>query len=454
MIDWNDDNSNDWLGAEAQGRAGMDLADRGLQSGDASVLSRAASRLRAAIEIHPDNADWHAALGRVLDALGEYPPAIEAYQAAIGLDASDLSLFERLASVLCRVGRFSGALETLDQLLAVDPTYEPAYCIKVAALTELGRHEEADETYYLARLYDEHCPRCDHAISRSLILRGTPARAVPVLRRILETGHPTDRNDAMALLAVALEGSGRLDEAKSAYNEALSRLPRDPTLLVGYARLLDRLGDTSAAGDAFRQAVERCPDHAPAHHLLARWLLKHSGPTPKVETHANAALTLDPTLEGAHTLIARCRAHAGDVNSAMGHLTREAKLRPSDPSALFELAEGFERLGAGELAGETYTRLLAIDPLHLDAWQNLAAWHLDRGNVREGLAASYRALRLSPANPQVLYNLALGHLRWGMVSEANGWMEQLRLHHPQSKLIASLAWRVRLARIRRAVRRM
>lgn len=452
MSEWSDDNSNDWLGAEEHARAGMDLADRGLQAGDTVLLNRAAARLRAAIDVHPDNADWHAALARVLEALGDLKPAADAYQAALDLDASDHTLFERLASVLCRTRRYEKAIDILDQLLSLEPSYEPAYCLKVEAYTELGNHEAADETYYLGRLYSEHCPRCDHAIARSLIAREKYRQAAAVLERLLTDARGNERSDILSLLAIALEGTGHLDAARSAYSESISRLPRDITLLIGYGRLLERMGDTHLAGETFRQAAEYAPESPAAHYWLARWTLSHTDSYAKVEHHARQALVLDPTLEGAQTLLARCRLIAGDLPSANNHLLRELELRSSDPIILFELAQGFQSVGNDELAGETLQRLVQISPDSISAWQNLAAWHLNRNELSAGLEASYRALRLSPANPEVLYNLALGFFRSGHLDEADAWLRQLRRAHPTDRTHAPLTWRIRLARIKAKLR--
>lgn len=160
----------------------LPLSGRGGRGGGAKAggvgvsraeVVRAAAELESALEIRPDEGEWWEALGMARHALGEFGPAADAYRRAMNLSV-DHSTGEgdedsdararagariRLASVLRLAGR---AQEALDVLAEIEGDVArrgggraPEFCLKILLYAELGRHEQAVETYYLARTYDD-----------------------------------------------------------------------------------------------------------------------------------------------------------------------------------------------------------------------------------------------------------------------------------------------------------
>src|SRR5437773_2560060 len=122
-----------------------------------------------------------------------------------------------------RVGKLRQALQTFQKIEHIDPSFEPAYCNRILTYTELGEHEKAEEMFYLARLYKDHCPRCYYYMGVSLNARGQYEKAIYCWRKTLDLddAHP----EAHVRIAEALWAKGELEQSRRHY---LAGLRQDP----------------------------------------------------------------------------------------------------------------------------------------------------------------------------------------------------------------------------------
>src|SRR5205814_6740233 len=142
---------NDWYDAEQQVEKAQELFEQ-------QKWEEALELLRAAVTINPYNSAWQFNIGLTLDEMERYGEAIDAYEQALVLQPDDLEALNHLGVDLSRVGRFAYAIKTFERIETLDATFEPAYCNRIGAYSELGEHEKAEEMFYLARLYKEQCP--------------------------------------------------------------------------------------------------------------------------------------------------------------------------------------------------------------------------------------------------------------------------------------------------------
>ena len=70
-----------------------------------------------------------------------------------------------------------------------------------------------------------------------------------------------------------------------------------------------------------------------------------------------------------------------------------------------DLGVAYQARGDVELAIREYRRALAQDPDFIRAWTNLGNANLELGRTDEAIAAYEQALRIAPADPEVLNNL-------------------------------------------------
>jgi len=108
-----------------------------------------------------------------------------------------------------------------------------------------------------------------------------------------------------------LEELGRTAEARNAYLDLLSREPSHRAALNNLGRLLHQTGYRTAALTAFTQAVATYPDDAASRVNLAN-ALRENGDTVSAREHYDTALRLRPGSEDAHLLEAhQVEAHQG-----------------------------------------------------------------------------------------------------------------------------------------------
>src|SRR6476661_1523284 len=221
--------SNDWSDAERRVERAQELFEQ-------RKWLEALDELRAATSINPYNAAWFFNIGLTLDELGRTEEAIDAYRQASSIDPNDTQSLNHLAVDLHQTGRYEEALQTFTRIETLDPTFEPAYCNRILTYTELGDHEKAEEMFYLARLYKDHCPHCYYNMGCSLYERGLYDKAIYCWQKTLDLdeGHP----DVQVRIAEALWGKGELEAARQHYLVGLRQDPGNTHTLLDLGDLL------------------------------------------------------------------------------------------------------------------------------------------------------------------------------------------------------------------------
>ena len=163
--------TNDWSDAEQRVERAQELFDQ-------RKWQEALDELLLATTINPYNAGWFFNIGLTLDEMGRLDEAIEAYRQALKIEKDDVQALHHLGTDLQQTHRFAEAIEIFEQIEAIDPAIESAYCGRILCYSELNQHEKAEETFYLARLYKAHCPACYFNMGCSLAERGLYDKAI------------------------------------------------------------------------------------------------------------------------------------------------------------------------------------------------------------------------------------------------------------------------------------
>jgi Flp pilus assembly protein TadD len=116
----------------------------------------------------------------------------------------------------------------------------------------------------------------------------------------------------------------------------------------------------------------------------------------------------------------RGRAHldGGDFNEAVTELSRAVSLNPRLSQARSLLAVAYERKGLPDRAREEFRRAADIDDDDPQALNNLGYSLYVAGNYRAAVDKLKRAARLAPGDARVLNNLALAQTRLGKYDDA------------------------------------
>ncbi len=176
-------------------------------------------------------------------------------------------------------GDFEEALSKAEEALAAE-TSAPALHFRAAALAELGKLDEARETY--ERALEEDDDDLDLLLGAAELYvdrlqspepdREWLERGLDLARRgekRARKARETELAGESALLqAIALNQLGRSAEALARAEAALSWLPGDVDALLERAFALYELCRFEEAGEQLREIVRLSPDEAWAHHLL------------------------------------------------------------------------------------------------------------------------------------------------------------------------------------------
>lgn len=177
--------------AKLRARATYEQAVRNLSE---NRLALGMASLKEALQLDPDNAQYHNTLGLVLLNLGRPVDAQAEFQVAIGLDKNSPDLQHNLGIALAQQNRLEDALAAYKKALTF-PTYttpEVAYYNMGEAFIRLNKPQEAQESF----------------------------RAAIQLEPTMVAAHYG--------LGLALSQGGRREEAKAAFRQARDMDPASP----------------------------------------------------------------------------------------------------------------------------------------------------------------------------------------------------------------------------------
>ena len=431
---------NDWFEAEQR-------VERAQQLTELQQWVQALAEIDAAVTINPNNAAWHAHRGYILDELDRVEEAAEAYERALELEPGDRDVAVALGIAFTRRGHLPRALEVFENIAKIYPDFEPAYCHRIHIYAELGRHDRAEEMFYLAQELDDECPHCFFSIGVSLAVRGITDRAIYCWQRVLELD--PDYVGVNRRIAQAYRSQGKLERAREYLVLELRNDPGNTDLLYELGGLALEMGEVDAAAAKFAQITELDPGHLEAHFALGKiWLRQGS-----VGRALDCFEAIEGSLEDEEHLpdfarwVGEALFRLERFEEACKRLKEAAALDASDADVLMLL--GNSLLGAKRQAEATdcYRKLLAIDARNPFAHHNLGVCLCQVGQHPAGLEHCLQAIRLKPDYVVAMYNAAIGHIQLGHWREARAMLRRALRHDPRNETLRRLArrlWRYRL----------
>jgi tetratricopeptide (TPR) repeat protein len=281
-----------------------------------------------------------------------------------------------VARVAIVEGQPDRARKMLEEIVASNPSFGPAFNLLATAYSALGRPEDAERALRAAdRLpaYDPYSdPMVDPLVRESrnatFLLQQAAASALDtnaawreyLVRRVLEV--EPDNADALHELASMLRALRRYDEALAVLERLRRLVPGDFQALVEIGRCLVGLQRFGEGESVLRRALEGLDD-ADAHF------------------HLGAALD-----------------RQGRLPEAIGEYKRALERNPNHRDALNYFGVSLVREGKFDQAAREFERLLATDPDNADAHTNLGAVFLTQRKDRLAEREFRAALQVSPGH--------------------------------------------------------
>ena len=210
-------------------------ADRALEMYERERWSEAETELRKALEIDPDQGDWHFNLGLTLERVGRDGEALSSYEQASRLLADSVDPQLAAGSACLRLGRYKDAIQWLERVITLQSTVEPAWAMLIDANASLGHHDAAETAFYMAQdALEEPSANVLVAMSGSLLSRSLLDRAVWCAREALKIDSTVD--GGRLRLASALVASGQGQQASQILLQELPRRSRKRSSITSPCR--------------------------------------------------------------------------------------------------------------------------------------------------------------------------------------------------------------------------
>jgi len=391
--------------AATQPSAAVAMTTPAASAPDATSTVAQIAALRDQLAENPDDAATLRDLGlALLQRVREtadpslYAQAEEALERARAIDPDDALILVGIGGLQLGRHDFADALVTAEDALELAPGMAAAHAVKVDALVELGRYDEA--TNAASALLAIRVDLASLArVSYLRELHGNLDGAIAAMRQAAESPALAPENTAYVrtLLGNLLVYAGRPDEARIEYEAVLAATPDHAAAIAGLGRLAVGRGDLDEAIERFEQASAILP--LPEYVIALGEAREASGDTDdasasydlaRAETQLFVAAGVDVDLE-----LALFEADHGDPARAVelaeaAYATRQT-VRTADA-----LAWAYHRAGRAADAkrlSEEALRLGTRDPLLRYHAGMIAAAAGDAPTAREDLDA---AIRIDP----------------------------------------------------------
>ncbi|MES2497559.1 MAG: tetratricopeptide repeat protein [Pseudomonadota bacterium] len=206
-------------------------AQRGLARFDA-----AASSYRHMIELRPEQAPTHYALGTLLQAQKLFDEAASSYRRAVEIQPDFAEAHNNLGSSLRSLGRYEEAVGCYERAVEVKPDLAQCWNNLGAALRSCGRRDEAIAACRRALAINPDFAEAYNNLANALGSSSRTGEAIEGYRRAAAL--KPDFVEAITSLASLLQDMGRFDEALSWWNRALAIRPDHGPAMVGRLYLL------------------------------------------------------------------------------------------------------------------------------------------------------------------------------------------------------------------------
>jgi len=187
--------------------------------------------------------------------------------------------------------------------------------------------------------------------------------------------------------AVSLAESGRLEEAKDAFEGVLLDDPRNAEILFNLGMCFTELGEPQKAVIALRKSIEYNPEHSNSYVALG-YAYDRLGDSESAIKYLLEALNLDPHNPYAMRNLGGVSGRSGDMKQALSYLQKAYELNPSDATTVYGLAYCYQQSEDYQQADQYYRKVLDMDApanvkeLARDGLREIAVAHLKSKGLR------------------------------------------------------------------------
>lgn len=236
------------------------VAETHMRNGE---YQQAIKLLTHAIELQPDDVDFHHRLGVAYYSIGDLDAAIAAYRRVIELQPDVPQTHNNLGVVLMEQESYPEAIASLERAVELQADYAEAWRNMGETWLKMKRYAQAADALKRAIAIQPDYPEALTALGKAYLELDDYVRAQEVLERAHQLEPDLLRTNV--LLGRAYLEQSAYDEALASYQHAVHL---DNTLAEpfnGIGIIWHKQGDYALASEYFREAIALQPDFAEAH---------------------------------------------------------------------------------------------------------------------------------------------------------------------------------------------
>ncbi len=219
----------------------------------------------------------------------------------------------------------------------------------------------------------------------------------------------------------ALAATGSPDLALARMQKAVDNVPHDsPDAAVlhdALGSLLAQREEWPAAQAEFERALAIDPNLAGAHEHLGIALSREQH-LPEAIRELTIASRLSPADPSAHLELGRALIAAGQDDAALVALRRAVELAPEYVEAKYQLALALQVSGQEQQSVPLFQQVVEAEPHNASALTNLALAMVQTGKAKEAIPLYHRALAETPNDPLVHQDMGVAYLQQSDIDDA------------------------------------
>ena len=277
------------------------------------------------LQINPQISYIQHNLGVVLQSLGRYEEAIQAYQQAIALDPKYATPHNGLGNVYSGQGRYGDAISAYHQAIQLDPEFAYPHNGLGNVYSDQSRYEEAIQAYQQAIALDPKFAYPYNGLGNVWYKQGRYDDAISAYNQAirLDPKCATPHNG----LGAVYRSQDRYEEAIQAYQQAIALDPKFATPHNGLGNVYRSQDHYEEAIQAYRQAIALDPKFAYPYNGLGN-VYSDQGRYEEAIQAYQQAIALDPKDATPHNGLGEIYMRLKEFDKSRYHFNERIRLSP------------------------------------------------------------------------------------------------------------------------------
>ena len=200
-------------------------------------------------------------------------------------------------------------------------------------------------------------------------------------------------------------GAGKLREAEQAYRQVLQRQPEHPVALNLLGAIAMQVGKPREAEGCFRRALVADPNYAEAHNHLGAVLAAQKR-WEEAEAAYRRALGLRPNNAEALHNLGLLLVRTKRVEEGIAAYRRSLELMPKFAAAYYNLGMALLQEGKVEEAIENHRKAVELNPRFTDSFVHLARALMEKGRKEEAIDVMRKGMQVHPESQELRFLLS------------------------------------------------